>query len=213
MSLLKTLKGAIFEEEIVAEKPTQAPAPKIAPVPTSSQTFTPSISPKRMRQTLLDELAKSIAGTPYHHYQKINASMKQKIADTATRCMAIGASLEATNISKQDVLKGAKDAVAFLNSEAASFEAEVVNSIGLLDQQFTAKTEAIAQALEQKQNQIKTLSEEISALQKDKSTLEVEVAAEKTKYEVSKIEFTGSLDSILQEINADINDISIHLGV
>lgn len=213
---MASLKGAIFEDETPVEtKIAVAAIPKASPPSyvSASVEGAQKISPQKMKQALLDELAKNIVGSPYAQFQKISAQMKTKIADTSTRCMATGAAMEAQNIHKADILLSAKNAVTFLTNESVNFQNEVSNNILSIESQFNAKSASITSSLEQKQNQIKALSEEISQLQKDRSSLEVETAAAKTKFEVSKIEFTGSLDSILQEVNTDINDITNFIGV
>lgn len=227
MNMLDKFKSAIFEED-VAPTPTapagrlptrallqqQAPTtPYTVAAPLSTPNGTVPAVPKHMKQTLLDELAKNIVGSPYLQFQKINTSMKLKIGDTATRCMAIGASLDAQGITKQSLLDGANQAKQFLTQEATNFQADVNSNINNLEQQYQTKIAQIATTLEQKQNQIKALSDDISALQKEKSSLDLDVQANKTKFEVSKIEFTGALDSVLQEISTDINDITVYLGV
>jgi len=219
MGLFDTIKNALVEDDAphvtpVAKKveTNYAPTPQTTQKTYSSPAQTP-LSSGKMKDILLNGLTSNLSGSPYLNFQNMNNKMKLKIADTSTRLSAISASMEVQGITKQAILDGANNAVAFLNNESSTFQSELELNIQRLEQEYKNKTDNISSLLEQKQNQIKVLSEEISSLQKDKSTTDIQTQEEKTHLEVSRIEFSGSLNSIIQEIRNDINDININLGV
>lgn len=220
MNLLNSLKSAIFEEETPKEthdvKPVTQPqsaAPSYFP---PSSYVPPSIQPHssgKMKQTLVDELNKALVGSPYLQFQKMNSGMKSKIADASTRCVAVGIALEAQNVAKQQILSEANKAKDFLLNEGGLFLNDVNTNIAGIDTQLKEKTENILSSIDANQQTIKKLSDEITELQKEKSTCEIKASQDKSQLEVSKIEFNASLNEILQEVNADINDITKYLGV
>lgn len=217
MSLFDTIKNALVEEDAphvtpVDKKVETKKSPATITIPATNPTQTTMTSGK-MKDILLSGLASSLAGSPYLNFQNMNNKMKLKIADTSTRLSAISASMEVQGITKQAILDGANNAVAFLNNESNTFQSELESNLQRLEQGYKNKTDNISSLLEQKQNQIKVLSEEISNLQKEKSTTDIQAQEEKTQLEVSRIEFSGSLNSIVQEIRNDINDINLNLGV
>lgn len=227
MSFFDKVKGALFEEvtDMETSEKKVVSNVNIQNVTTlqENKTFTTvvnstvnnlvqPVSTGKIKQALSSELVKTLAGSPYLQFQKINSGMKTRVADASTRCVAAGAALDAQGITKVKILDGARDALTFLNGEALSFQNDITSSITGLDHQLKNKTETILASIDEKQQKIKILSEEIANLQKDKSNFEIKVGQDKSQLEVSKIEFNASVNELLQEINADINDITLYLG-
>lgn len=215
--LFDSLKSAIFVEE--GETTTEKVLPThTRPVTTTANTATTftadtTVVSGKIKQRLMDELAKNLSGSPYSQYQKMNNSMKTKISDISTRGAALGVALEGQGVTKQVILDGTKGAIAFLNAEAANFQGSVTDTINNLEQQLKAKNESIIATIDTKQKLISQLNEDITNLQKEKTEFEIKVSQEKGKLETSKVEFNASFNELTQEINKDINDITTYLGV
>lgn len=223
MSIKNSLKGFFFEDEPVASEGTttqQKPVSIPKPIPntayagaTSVQPTTSASSNGKMKERLEVELSKHLTNSPYSQYQKMNISMKSKITDVSTRCIALGVALEGQGITKQKLVEGTNAAVAFLNTEASNFLAAVSDTSSNWDKQLKAKTDSVLAAIDEKQKAIAKLTEEITSLQREKTEFEIKVSQEKGQLETSKVEFSASFNEIMQEVNKDINDITTYLGV
>lgn len=209
MGLLDSLKSAIFEEngEVQEAKPAHSIQKTAQPIQSISIT-----SDGKIKQKLADELLKNMVDSPYLQYQRMNNSMKVKIADIATRCTAMGIALEGQGITKSKILEGARNAIAFLENESKLFQTTVASSLDSLQQQLSNKSISIENSVEEKRKMITQLSDEISNLQKEKTEFEIKVSQDKGKLETSKVEFNASFNLITQEITKDISDITTYLG-
>lgn len=213
--MFNKLKGVFFEEGDETPPPTPKTKADLPATP-AFLSSTPSVGPSvvahvtsgRFKDKLVAEVQAKFQGQPYMQFQKIATGMKAAIADVGTRTVATVASLTAQGTGKDKILASANDALLFLSSEGQNFHNEISNDIANLDAAHTEKSQKISMDLEAKQAQIKTLSEEISALQIEKSQAEVKLIEEKTKLQVTKAEFEGCLNSLVQEINSDVSDVT-----
>jgi hypothetical protein len=206
--------GVFFEE-----KETPPPTPKavsaISTVPyVSPSTYLTPVSTGanvHIKEKITTEVAAKFATSPYLQFQKVSNGMRSKINDVPTRFLASGSALEVQGITKQAILDGTNSILVFLNTEGAEFESSTAIDLKNLENDFQSKVQKISVGLQTKQEQIKALTEEISAQQIEKSTLEVALTAAKTKIEIDKIEFNGALTAIMHELNTDISDINKYL--
>lgn len=214
--MLKGLKNVFFEEieeEIKETKPVAKTAPVKPQTPTAPAFITRTTSNTssgtgKIKDLLVDQLNAQLLNSPYLQFQKMNSTMRVKVADSTTRLAAIAASMEVQGFTKEKILEGARNAIAFLEQEAHTFANDIASSIQQTEQDYTNKVGQIDQLLVQKQDAIKTLSDEILNLQKEKSSLGIENQQQKSKLEVDKIEFNSSMTALQQEINNDITDLS-----
>lgn len=223
MNILGKAKGFLFEGE--DDDVPSAPVQKSPTVPLKPATVqsvvvntayvAASAAPAgggHFKDALAREVTNNFVNTPYSLFQKMNNGMKPKIADSSARLMAIGTSMEIQGITKQVILDDANKVIAFLNNEANSFNNDLNSSVTEIDTKLKSRSEAIAQSVQQKQDQIKSLQDDILNLQKEKSELEISSGEAKTKLEMSRVEFSGALNALNQEINNDINDITRYIG-
>lgn len=207
--MLKGIKGFFVEME------DEAPAKKELPVQRTEVLSVVMSSPYspvngKIKENLAAELKTKLTGTPYLMFQTISGGMKATLADPATRTLATIASLTAQGTPKLAVIESADKALAFLHAEGAAFQAEMDGSLIKLTESHTKKIEETVSQMNEKQEQIRKLGEEIAALSTSKIELEMKFSQDKSTIEQNKIEFQGALNSLAQEINTDIADITRH---
>lgn len=223
------IKNAMFytepEDDFVMPEKTTAPPTKggfVAPTGPANPsvvsygvpvgTDASAVNSGTMKDQIATELLKATEGQAYGKFKQMSLNLKTRIPDNGQRIIATGATLELSGVKSVDILIAARDAVAFLDSEANSFETEAVNDIQNATTELADLKIKIATMIAEKEEQIKKLQEEVSQCQKDELHFESETIKTKGAIEVSRAQFKSAMAQVKAEVEQDIKDVTLYLG-
>lgn len=221
-SFLDSVKGAFIQESPDFTQPKEqapSPAPEAPTLSTRRQTESfaaptsarPELSQKFRQQLQAALESEKLDSYDYLKFKSAVADLSADIPDEKIRFKSAFAAAKALGITKDRLIETAKHYVLVLDQEKKKFE-EAVDTQGYgkieADQAHVAELDA---QIDNRRQQIQKLNEEIEAAQKARNTLASQISDNKSAVESQKNSFVMTHTSMVQDINNDINKLSLFL--
>ena len=153
----------------------------------------------------------NLQGFDYIEFKLSLAALAEMNMDEATSLKSAFATASTMGWTKDKLLKTAEHYKNVLNSEKKQFDAALQNQIKKNVQSKLGEVEKLKKQVEAYKLKIKELEEKITKSQHIISTADEEVRAAKEKIVNTKEGFESTLQSILNDIDNDIENIKNHL--
>lgn len=166
----------------------------------------------RVRESLEAALAAGALGSyDYYKFKKSLDSLKSLIPDEATRFKSAFVTAGSMGITKVSLTETAQHYVSLLDQEKAQFKQFLDEQTGT---NVTGREKSLKDtdvAIQQKSDQIKALTDEISQLQKQKLDISNELASARGRLETTSNTFAVVQSGMVQEIRDDVQKINTYL--
>jgi chromosome segregation ATPase len=220
--MLKNLKSLFIvddeEDKGKGKSKGKAPAakkstpPKATPVKSESKEGAPGKVTNKFMDVLFAAMEKSnMEGFDYLEYKQSLQSLAKMPMDEQTRYQSAFAMASTMGANMQKLVQTAQHYLKVLGAEETKFEEALANQknqqIGKKKEQIES-TEAI---IKQKSAQIKKLTQEIEQHRKKSETLQKEIGQATVKVETTKNNFIASYNSLVSQIQQDIENIKKYL--
>ncbi|MEM9885341.1 MAG: hypothetical protein AAF849_05555 [Bacteroidota bacterium] len=216
--MLKNLKSLfIIEEEEAPKAAGSESIKKATPVAQASVAESKEgrkgqVSSKFMEVLLKAMEKNNLEGFDYLEYKKSLQSLAKMPMDEATRFKSAFAMAQTMGVNPEKLVKTAQHYIGALSKEEQQFERALAKQ---KEQQIGTKLGQINKAeqlIQQKAEQIKKLTQEIEQHQQQMEKAKTAVSAASVKIESTKNDFIASYNSLVQQIQQDIEKMKQYLG-
>jgi hypothetical protein len=217
MSVLKSLKSLFFLEDEQAAKTAGAPKPESkqnlqeivanqAPVEREGK-----IS-ERFLEVLLQAMEQSnLQGFDYLEYKRSLQSLSKMPMDEPTRYQSAFAMAQTMGVSVPALLDTASHYLKVLQEEERKFGEALANQSKIKIQQREEQLVNLEKLIQSKAEQIKKLTDEIQKHQAELASSKNEISEHAMKMEMTKRDFLASYQSLVGQIQSDVEKMKTHL--
>lgn len=216
MNLGKGISNLFFKVE---EDKTEAPAKVETPVPqavaqfaASTSASTPAVEDAEIKKQLTAALeAANQSGYDYFEMAQSIEAQAAIIPSEALRFQSTFATVAPMGVTPEKLIDSAQYYLLILKGKEDEFNKTVEAHLA---QSVTSKEKDVTQFdadMQNKSEQIKKLTEEINALQQQKTSIINEVSSNKAKIDQVKNNFNATMKVFVDRINSDIEKIKMYL--
>ncbi len=218
--MLKNLKSLFIIEEEASPKPSQGKqaAPQAQKQATHAHTLPQSAQGQagKVNEKFMDLLFKAMEennpeGFDYMEFRQSLNSLKKMPMDEQTRFQSAFAMAQTLGATPAALLDSAMHYIAVLKREEQQFEQALAAQ---KDKQIGSKETELAnlqQTIQAKAEQIKRLTQEIETHQQQVQHIQQELAEASVKVESTKNDFIASYNALVEQIQADVENMKIYL--
>ncbi len=224
--MLKNLKSLFIVDEETPKQESAQPAPLIksvgpaTPPPLPTTAATPPPLPRQTAGTIDPRIFESLEkameennqqGFDFFEYKNSLKTLAGIIPDEATRYKSAYATAATMGVTVDRLLESAAFYKSVLEKERDNFTRAVNQQVDL---NVTAKqkdTERLQTLIAQKSEQIRRLTEEIAAHQEELAKAQGIITEATTKIEATKNNFHFTLEAVMGQIQADMQNIERYL--
>jgi competence CoiA-like predicted nuclease len=190
---------------------TPPPLPKTNTVPSSAMSGAAVLD-----QRIFDSLQKALEdsnqpGFDFLEFKNSLQTLATIIPDEATRYKSAYATAATMGLTVEKLLESAKFYQGILSREKENFDKAVVQQVDLNVTAKEKEVERLQTLIQQKAEQIKRLTEEITAHQEEMNKAQGIITEAASKIEATKSNFYFTLDAVMGQIQHDIANIERHL--
>lgn len=202
MSLLRSVKGMIFEEAAPTSDTSVGP---LSPNSTSQPRPAVQVAPSVYESQSYLILAEAVLSrdSAYTRFLKKVKALQNRIQNETDRFSAALAVAEADGIGKEEILKAIATHMVTLNNERTKFESALQQE---LDTQVGIRkrdSDNIDRSIGTHQQEIVRLQGEIAKLEGEKARLQAEIHSHESRIINTKREFEPALGAVESKIKAD----------
>ncbi|MBK7408334.1 MAG: hypothetical protein IPL49_16560 [Saprospirales bacterium] len=216
--MLKNLKSLFIIEDEEAVKPAEKKAtplevPKTAPVKAQSTEGDPGKVSGKFTEVLFAAMEReNQEGFDYMEFKQSLQSLAQMPMDEATRYQSALAMAKTLGADPAKLLQSAAHYLNVLKVEENKFDQALTNQKEERIGQKVKEQEGLQNAINEKAEAIKKLTLEIEAHRKKLDQLKQEIVQASQKVESTKNDFIASYNSLVSQIQLDIDNMKKHLG-
>lgn len=214
--MLKNLKSLfVVEDEETTKTPQSKPpveVPKAAPVKTQSTEGDPGKVNMKFTEVLFAAMEReNQEGFDYMEFKQSLQSLANMPMDEATRYQSALAMAGTLGANPATLLQSAGHYLNVLKLEENKFEEALAKQKEEKIGQKLKEQESLQGAINEKAEAIKKLTMEIEAHRKQLDLLKTEIAEAAQKVETTKNDFIASYNSLVSQIQLDIDNMKKHL--
>lgn len=224
MSVIKNLKSLFIVEETAPAEQTQPNQPAKQQTPTSQPSpppmpMMPPPLPNQasgMDQRIFDSLQKALEdnnqqGFDFLEFKNSLKTLEGIIPDEPTRYKSAYATAATMGLTVDKLLQSAKFYQSVLTREKENFDKAVGQQVDLNVNAKQKEVERLQATIQQKAEQIKKLTEEITAHQEEMAKAQGIITEATNKIESTKNNFYHTLDVVMNQIQTDAANIERYL--
>ena len=186
------------------------PSPQSIP---ESKAGAPGKVKKKFMEVLLRAMdANNIEGFDYLEYKQSLNSLEKMPMDEKTRYQSAMAMAQTLGGSPQQLVQTAQHYINVLKKEEAKFEDALANQTKNQIDSKKQEIKKLDEVIAVKAAEIKKLTAQIDEHQKKQKKLNTEISQATSKVETTKNDFIASFNSLVGQIQKDINNIQQYLG-
>jgi len=224
--MLKKFKSWFIVEEEGAEKSTPTPEKKAPSKKATSTPTTNSGTPKspatstaragKVSDKFLTILFKAMDsqnmdGFDYLEFKQSLQSLEKVQMDEATRFKSAFAMAGTMGADATKIIQSATHYLNVLKTEAGKFQNAVSNQMQTQVGDKQAKIKLLTDTVAEKQKQIAALEQQIAEHRKEIKSIEGQVSKATVKVENTKNDFQASYDTLVGQINQDVENMKQYL--
>lgn len=192
-----------------AAKPPKKQVSEMPPPPTPKK---PVISEKYYNMLMKAIEMNNVDGFDYLEFKHSLTALKNIPMDEPTRFKSAFATASTMGLTKQKLVDSAGFYKKVLEKEKESFRIELQKHIGGRLHKSEARTNDLAQIIQQKSEQIKKLTQEISQHQAELDKTRKQIEGLKGKVHSERDSFVNTYEHLLKQMDKDIQNINKFLG-
>ena len=198
------------EEEATPEvnSAPAAPKPKKIVVNTASGSSNDSEFAKQLRESLQ---AHASEGYGYLTFKQTCDELKDVLPDETVRLKSAFVTAKAMKANKQSLIKTAKDCLSTLEAERAEFDEAMEATVAQQVDGQINRIPQIDESIQQCLSDIQEIESRMDSLRKEKVAITESVEDSREKIESAKRSFTSAYNTIVAEVNSDIDKITSNL--
>jgi len=177
------------------------------PVPASG-----AVDDRIMNSLLLALEKNNLAGFDFLEFKNSLKALSAMPLDEATKFRSAFATAATVGVTVKSLVDSGNHYLSVLDTEKTNFKSELAQQI---KDNVTAKqklVEQLANTIKTKSDQIKQLTSEINAHQSETGKLQIMIADSTNKFQSTESSFNLTLDSLVNQINQDIDKIKTYLN-
>jgi chromosome segregation ATPase len=203
-------QSSSVKSKTAAKSSTKAPTAK-QNVPASSTASSGKVNQKFMEVLLKAMDKNNIDGFDYLEYKQSLNSLKDMPMDEKTRYQSAMAMAKTMGGSPQQIAQTAQHYIDVLKQEENKFEQALANQMKSQVESKQKQILKLEETIKSKADRIKALTKEIEAHQQKQKTLDSEIKKATTKVESTKNDFIASFNSLVSQIQEDMDNIKQYL--
>lgn len=212
MSVWKNIKSLFIIEEEMEPKggpaPVARPSQKEAAQPGQQAPAAKGKVTEQFMEVLLRAMSEhDIEGFDYLEYKKSLNSLKKMPMDEQTRYQSAFAMAQTMGTTPAHLVQTAQHYIDVLHKEEQKFQEALANQKQLQIESKEQEISKLDESIKSKAEKIRQLTGEIEAHQKAKGELQQEIEAAAAKVESTKGDFIASYQSLLAQIQRDMENM------
>ena len=210
-----SFKKLFIAEEETTKTTTVVTPPNVTTVVVSSSLKSPGEETSFVsdfKKTLKDTLEDETQNNPgYVRLKKSIDALRSVIPDEKTRFMSAYIPLQISGLTKEQLIKSTELSLSVLEKETTKFSESLNNQQQTKIVLAQKDLATLSKDIEQKNIELKKLTDEISQLLNKKTEMELEIQNNQSKIETRKKDFDMAKNDVLTEIKEDIVKINTYI--
>ncbi len=212
MSMWKNIKSLfIIEEEAPKEEAASGQEPPVIPEGQEQAPAGGKVSEKFTEVLFRAMSEQNMEGFDYLEYKKSLNSLREMPMDEQTRYQSAFAMAQTMGTTPQHLIQTAQHYIDVLHKEEQKFRQALANQEKLQIESKEQEIRKLEEMMQSKAEKIAQLTREIEEHRQEKTGLQQEMRSAAEKVEATKLDFMASYNSLLGQIEKDVDSMKQYL--